>query len=448
MFKVALIHPDYKNKVYETLSVPLGLAWISACLKRVSILVDCYDFAKDPEKISEFRQKNYNILFVQLHSQETLEETLQWLKEIKEDNKQSIIVVGGIAVDLNTEEILSNEFIDVASLGEGEQTTIEICQAIESGCSLMDIRGIAYKDLTGTIIYTEQRAINYEIDQLPLPDREGFGIDYPQWTIITARGCPFKCKFCSMPRVHNQVRFRNIRKVYDEICYLRDIYGMKKFFLADDTFTIDRNRVIELCQHLISDKRKVEWTCVTRADTIDEELLHYMKDAGCIEISCGIESANEDIQKIMGKNLNLHKVKKNLLTIKKMGIKLRCSFIFGIPGESIEHILNSIAFMKEIKPNEIQIYPYVPYSGTEFMDCPSTYNINYGSIEFKAKKNLLDPFVDLNTLSKSDIIGISKICISELKDIGYLWIPGDVPPKKQKLEYVVMTEFSPVQTLC
>ena len=334
MLKVALIHPDYKNKVYETLSVPLGLAWISACLKRISILVDCYDFAKDPQRISEFRQITYDILFVQLHSQETLGETLQGLKKTKEDNKQSIIVVGGIAVDLNTEEILSNEFIDIASLGEGEQTTVEICQAVENGCSLKDIRGIAYKDLTGNIIYTKQRAINYDIDQLPLPDREGFGIDYPQWTIITARGCPFKCKFCSMPRVHSQVRFRNIKKVYDEICYLRDMYGMRKFFLADDTFTIDKNRVIGLCRYLISDERKVEWTCVTRADTIDEELLHYMRDAGCIEISCGIESANEDIQKIMGKNLDLHKVKKNALIIKKIGIKLRCSFIFGIPGES------------------------------------------------------------------------------------------------------------------
>lgn len=448
MLKVALIHPDYKNKVYETLSVPLGLAWISACLKTTSVLVDCYDFAKDPQRISEFGKITYNILFVQLHSQETLNETLQWLQEIKKVHNQTIIVVGGIAVDLNTEMILSHKFIDIASLGEGEQTTIDICQAIRDGDSFNHIKGIAYKNPTGTIVYTEKRPINYNIDQLPMPDRESFGIDYPQWTIVTARGCPFKCKFCSMPRTHNQVRFREVKKVYEEICYLRDNYKMSKFFLADDTFTIHRNRVIELCQYLICDEHKVEWTCVTRADILDEELLYYMKNAGCVEISCGIESANEDIQKIIGKNLNLQKAKENLLFTKKAGIKVRCSFIFGLPGENIDHILNSISFMKEIRPNEIQIYPYVPYSGTEFMDFPSTYNIHSDSIEFKSKKNLMEPFVDLESLSKKDIIDISRQCVESLKNIGYLWIPGDIPPKKQKLDYVVMTEFSPVQALC
>lgn len=444
-----MIHPDFKNKVYETLSVPLGLAWMSAYLKRnSSVIVDCYDFAKNPKQLAEFEEKSYDILFVQLHSQETLKENLKWLEIVKKKRPQTIIVVGGIAVDLNTREILSNDFIDIASLGEGEETTFELCQAIEKKAGIQNVKGIAYKNTYNQVVYTIPRPINDNIDSLPLPDREGFGIDYPQWTIITARGCPFKCRFCSMPQIYNRVRYRKIHKVYEEIYFLYNKYNMRKFYIADDTFTLSRERVIEFCKLLINDKRKVEWTCVTRADRIDEELLQYMKSAGCREISCGIESANTDIQLLIGKNLNIGQIKKNLLIAKKIGIRVRCSFIFGLPGETKNHIRNSIDFMKDLMPNEIQIYPYVPYNGTEFMEDFNRYKINYNSIEFKKKKNLLDPFVETDKLSKSDIIQVSKICIDEMRNLGYVWIPFDAPAKKQRLEYVIMTEFAPIQILC
>lgn len=445
--KVALVHPDYKNKVFETLSVPLGLAWISACLKKNDIEVNCFDLAKDPSLEQYIIDNKYDIVFVQLHSQETLKQNLSWIKYFK-SKSSSLLVVGGIAVDLNPISIILHEFIDIASLGDGEETSVEICKAIQNKGNLNTIRGIIFKDHNGKLIVTGKREEIRDIDSLPFPDREGFGIDYPQWTIITARGCPFHCKFCSMPKVHNTVRFRSMEKVFEEIEELYKKYGVTKYFIADDTFTINRERVISLCEKIKEKGYDIEWTCVTRADTIDDELLKIMKQAGCIEISCGIESANSDIQLLIGKELNLDLAMKNLLIAKSIGIKVRTSFIFGLPNETRDHIRKSIDFIKIVRPNEVQIYPYVPYTGTEFIEQADLYNIDVASIKFKEKKNLFDPYIGTAGLSKSDIIDMSETCINELRKEGYLWIPGDVPAKKQRLEYVVMTEFAPVQILC
>ena len=448
--KIALIHPDYKNKVYETLSAPLGLCWISACLKKSDkFIVDCYDFAKAEELQSLFKSQDYEIICVQLHSQETLDENLLFISQIKYSNPKVLLVVGGIASDLNADYIIKKDYIDIVCLGEGEETVYDICFAIQRNIDFGKIKGIMYKNKISEVVVTEKREINYDLDNLPLPDREAFGLDYPQWSIITARGCPFNCLFCSVPQIcENKVRYRDIKKVYEEICYLHDKYGMRKFFMLDDTFTVNRKRTIELCSLMKQDNRDIQWTCVTRADTVDRDMLQFMKNAGCIQISCGIESANDDIQKIINKNLNINNALHNLKIAKEVGLRVRCSFIFGLPGEEEKHILQSIKFMCDLMPNEVQIYPYVPYKGTGIYENANSYGLNLNSYKFWDKKNLFTPYIETNLLNGDDIKRLSQLCIVELKNRGYLWIPGDIPTKKHALNYVVMTEFAPVQTLC
>ena len=394
-----------------------------------------------------FKPQCYEIIFIQLHSQETLKEVMQWIQLQKRISPQTIIVVGGIAVTLDCSNIIKYDYIDIASIGEGEITIKELCIAINQNRPLHKVHGIAYKN-NGTIIYTKKRPPVEQLDSLPLPDRESFGLDYPQWTILTARGCPYKCKFCSMPQISNNVRYRSIDNVYKEIMHLYDCFKMRKFFIVDDTFTLKKQRVIDLCKKLIGDSRKVEWTCVTRADTLDYEMLSIMKEAGCDTISCGIESANEDIQKIMGKNLKISEIEDVLVYAKKIKIRVRCSFIFGLPGETENHIKNSIDFIKKVKPNEVQIYPYIPYNGTDIMKEPDQYQLKTDSLIIKDKKDLLDPWIETKTLDREKLKEISLCGISELRRMGYLWIPGDIPAIKQKLDYIVMTEFSPIQTLC
>jgi len=448
--KIALIHPDYKNKVYETLSAPLGLCWISACLKKSNdFFVDCYDFAKSNELQLLFKPQDYDIICVQLHSQETLEENLLFISQIRKINPKGLIIVGGIASDLNAEYIIGKDYIDIVCLGEGEETIYDICLAKQKNIDFSNIKGLAYKNEINEVIFSEKREINYDLDILPLPDREAFGLDYPQWSIITARGCPYNCLFCSVPQICEQkVRYRDIKKVYEEICYLHDKYGMRKFFMLDDTFTVNRKRTIDLCNLMVQDNRDIQWTCVTRADTVDREMLQSMKNAGCIQISCGIESANNDIQEIINKKLDINNALHNLKIAKEVGLRVRCSFIFGLPGEEEKHILQSIKFMCELMPNEVQIYPYVPYNGTGIYKNASKYGLNMNSYKFWDKKNLFTPYIETDLLTEHEIKRLSQLCIAELKKRGYLWIPGDISSKKHGLNYVVMTEFAPVQTLC
>jgi radical SAM superfamily enzyme YgiQ (UPF0313 family) len=241
---------------------------------------------------------------------------------------------------------------------------------------------------------------------------------------------------------------RSAFNVYNELCELKEKYNVRKFLFLDDVFSINKSRVKKLMNLIIEGNHDFEWACFTRADLVDKEILDLFKKAGCVEISYGVESANQETLNLLNKSISIYQIKKAIQLTKEIGIRVRCSFIFGLPNETKENVLKTIDFMLETEPHEIQIYPLVPYPGTPIYHNRRKYGIKMLSSDFKAwKKDALNPIAETKYLSREDIIEMVSLCIKRLKEKGYVWIPVDKKPGKYPIEKSVMTVFSPIQSL-
>jgi len=449
-FRIALIHPAYKNIVQETLSIPLGLAWLSAYLIEFDYSVSCYDYAISNDIITKQLCNSNDLIGIQLHSIENLDISLNLAREFKKCNDNIVICVGGLGATFLYKDLANYDFIDFIIVGEGELTIKELADTLSGRItkSFSEIKGLCYKE-NDNFVFTGNRDFVQDLDKFPLPNRNSFEIaKYSQWSIVTTRGCPYHCSFCVIPNLwNNKIRFRSPENIFKEIIQLAEIYKMRKFFILDDVFSVNKNRAKELMNLLLNSNYKFEWACLTRADCIDEELLVLFKQAGCTTISYGVESANQDTLNLLHKNISIEQIKKAVLLTKKVGIRVRCSFIFGFPNENKIHLENNINFILQTLPDEVQIYPLFPYLGTEICNDINPNDL-LNSDYTTWKKDALNPIIQSKELSRTDIINSVKKCVNSLVELDYLWLSTqNKKPGKYKSKKTVMTEFSPIQSL-
>ncbi len=221
------------------------------------------------------------------------------------------------------------------------------------------IKGLAYRK-NGKIVETEKGQLIQNLDSLPNPGKY-FNFNH----ISLSRGCPGNCKFCGSPAFwgKSKVRFHSPKWFVDEIESLVK-KGITNFFVSDDTFTMDKNRVIKVCREIISRKIEITWVAISRVDFIDEEILFYMRKAGCTQISFGVESGSALIRKALGKPIKKEKIVKTFHMTCSYGILPRAYFIYGSPGENEKTIKESIDLILEIKPLSVIFYILVVFPGT------------------------------------------------------------------------------------
>jgi anaerobic magnesium-protoporphyrin IX monomethyl ester cyclase len=448
---IALIHPNYKNNVFEVSSIPLGLAWLSSYLETNGYNVECFDLSVDGHINEDYLRNTFSIVGIQLHSEEHFEDSLECVRYLRRIHPDSVMVVGGIIASLRWNKVVSDPAVDILVLGEGEVPLTDLLKVLLSGepldiKRLLHIKGLAF-NYNGKSIFTGKSEILKDLDQLPLPNRSGFStLKYAQWSIITSRGCPYQCSFCTIPRLYGgQIRFRGINSIYREICTLQENYGMEKFIILDDTFTVNRDRVMNLCKMIIEGGRYFSWSCLTRADKVDNELLKTLSVAGCKQISYGIESINQNTLDRLNKRLSKIHIEQALRMTKDSGIRCRASFIFGLPGEKYGDILRTIDFICSALPEEVQIYPLMPYSQLPILSDEDILQLKWLDNNPKYKKSAFDPLLTTKNISKDEIRELLMICIERLRGKGYYWVPGDIDRGKYGLDKVVMTEFCPAQ---
>ena len=226
--------------------------------------------------------------------------------------KDITVIMGNVHATLMPQDfIFTNSPIDYVVIGEGELTASELIKNLESGKDLNGVKGLAYlKD--SKYFQTEKRAVIDDLSILPRPCYEKINMDFyltPTKYIIrylylsavdiyTGRGCPYKCEFCAANTIWNQntgkcVRHRPIDNVIDEIEYLKNTYDIDAFYILDDTFTFQKERVHEFCAKLKSKELDLIWGAETRVNLIDEKMVRAMKDAGCIQLDFGVESGSQ-----------------------------------------------------------------------------------------------------------------------------------------------------------
>ena len=282
-----------------------------------------------------------------------------------------IIVMGGGHATFCYEDILTETSpVDIVVRGEAETTLLELVAAATSKESWQSIPGLAFRHEHNIVVTPHRKSID-NLDSLPLPARYldiSIGVDQELQSefIVTTRGCPSTCFFCSSPDFWGKrVRFRSPNAIVEEIRFIRDKYGLIYFSIRDDTFTADRKRVLEFCTLLQEQEVNILWNCQSRVTAIDEELVIQMKRAGCECIQLGVESGSPRILKQLGKNILPQQIENACSLISAIGINLSIYLISDVPGETSDDITKTIDLVRHIHPDDGYVSPLAYYPGTQ-----------------------------------------------------------------------------------
>jgi len=365
---------------FESPILPLGLASIAAYLKDKDINVNISVIDAWAEKIGfeelerEVFKTKADIVGIQMLSPR-YDEAKRTCEVCRKALPNSLIIAGGPHPSAIPEETLKDiPQLDMCCIGEGEITMFELVKTVENNTSFSDVDGLAYRE-GGEIVLTKPREFVKNLDELPFPARELFplekykpqpplGRNRPYFSLITSRGCPYQCAFCSKATFKNSYRTRSPRKVCDEIEHLITKYNAKEIQFYDDDFTLDMKRAEEICDEILRRNLKFRWSCSTRVDQVNEQLLRKMKMAGCWNVMYGVESGSQKILDSISKGFTIQQIISAFEITKKIGLTTLCSFIYGLPGETKETLQESFELAKKIKPNFFAGGPLKVYPGS------------------------------------------------------------------------------------
>lgn len=290
-------------------------------------------------------------------------------KCVKRVDKNITVVLGGVHPTVLAEQTIKEPEVDLVVKGEAEKTFVKVIEGIEK----KDLSSIGKLYNSKKYIIDSNSPVQ-DIDMLEFPSRElllnlkdfppsAFGI------LISSRGCPFNCIFCSSHKMWGRkVRFRTASNIVEEIVAVKESFGTEDFQFEDDTFTLREDLVIEFCNCLREKGIKISWSCPTRVDFITRQIVRKMRSAGCSTISLGIESGSEETLKKIRKGITINQVRSAVKIIKDEGCRIMGYFVFGFPWETEEHFKMTLEFIEELDLDIVQHNFAVPLPGLNYMN--------------------------------------------------------------------------------
>ncbi|MFC2001736.1 B12-binding domain-containing radical SAM protein [Chloroflexota bacterium] len=432
--KVLLTRPAYSpvyglitsKTRYKEVSPPIGLLYVAACLERDGHQVEVIDGEVDdltPEELFENIKASRPDIVGAGATTVDFDDSNLILRMVKERLDITTLLGGPHATVLPDQVLRENPHIDYVIRGEGEISTSEFLKILEQKDDLSQVEGLSYRE-DGNIIHNADRPFMPElngnivparhlVDQskylLPLP---GKGMR-PMTAIQAMRGCPFGCIYCYRMFGH-KVRFRDPAQVIDEIEDCVNNYGVEYVTFVDDTFMINAKRVIEFCEEITKRILRFSWRCYTRADTIQEDLLKMVKEAGCRQISIGVESGNQDILDKSGKGTTLEQYARAYELLGKIGFEKRGSFILGLPYENANTLRDTVDFAKKLKLDRAFFNICTPYPATKlFQMAEKGEGLHLITNSWKEFKRWGNAVIELDGLSRDDLMEWQKIAMME-----------------------------------
>ena len=399
MKDILLINPQINNPGPNYFGPPYGLASIAAFLEKNGKEVQCLDLERETfegmlEKIEQTIKSNH-IKFVGISCQSSNRGAVYSLiSKIKNIDEKIIVIIGGPFATDKYHLILENFPVDFVVLDEGEISFDNLVDCITKGSDPSKVNGIAYVT-DGNIIKTPDQEKIADMDRLPYPAFHLFNVerglgkkeDYiiselkkrklyylpGKWhatipdclMLLSSIGCIYSCSFCPMSGVTKcKYKEHTAKHFVDMVGFFSKKYNTKNFLFGDNFFTRHPERNKEMCEELIKRGFDIYWKCMTRTDFVDDELVQTMRKSGCIEISFGVESCSETVQKAIGKNLPLDSVSKAIKSCEKYGIRSILMLMVGNLGETKKTIYETLSRVKDLEPDEVLIQTTKIYPGT------------------------------------------------------------------------------------
>ena len=368
------------------LAPPIILAYVAAILEKSGhkvILIDAHVLRLTKEKtLRMLRDFSPDVIGFRADTY-WFHRVVEWASYFKK-NLDAKIIVGGINITLYPTESLSYSCFDYGIAGEANESLPKLISAIENGEYAGDIQGVVYRN-KDIVVLNPPSEKSLSFDGYPFPARHllpnhlyySFTSQLKNFTImLTSTGCPFKCSFCAIAGL--PYRERSPRNVADEIeeCYKR--YNVHEIDFFDATFFINKERAVAICEEILKRSIKIEWSCRSRVDVVDADILKIASAAGCRKIYYGIESVSQEVLKNIKKEVERGKIIEALSLTRKYGISALGFFMVGNPGDSKESILSSMAFAKRLNLDFIQVCRTIAKPNTELND----YSIKRNGIDY------------------------------------------------------------------
>ncbi|KPK42631.1 MAG: hypothetical protein AMJ78_01795 [Omnitrophica WOR_2 bacterium SM23_29] len=425
--KVLLIQPPFT--IFKTEAKvchpPLGLAYLAAVLKKDHdvLILDTLAEGYSEESVVDREVKRYGLSFenIKKRIESFLPDVVgvsclfsaqtQNVKKIcklaKEIDKKAITVIGGAHPSTLPEEMLEDSNVDFVVIGEGEEKIRKLLEYIENkkDMQLEDMDGIGFR-YNGSIKINGRNIYSTNLDTFPFPYWDAFPLERyffigaphggltkkaPFLPVITSRGCPFECIFCS---VHNlwgrDYRKRSTENVLMELDYLVDRFGVKEILFEDDNLTLDKERAKEIFNGMINKKLEVNWSVPNgiAVQTLDEEMLELMKASGCHHISIGVESGDEYVLKnIIKKPIDLRIVKSVINKAKILGLETTVFFVVGLPGETKRQLKNTFLLAEDLGADNVNFFFATPLPGTRLLKVCKEKELIKGDLDFTRLKS-------------------------------------------------------------
>lgn len=385
--KIFLVNPPLtrqeaagKMRRIINLLPPLGIGYMAAVLEREGFqvkIIDCPPLNLTHSDLQAILKSEEPKLIGFTVTVLSLKSAIMAAQTAKETLPQSLIVVGGPFPTALPEETMRGGPFDVAVLGEGEYSFLELAQHVQDASrDFSGISGLMYRK-DDELIFTGKRAYIADLDSLPFSALHLFPplsvyhpmpgnvkrIPYVQ--MITSRGCPYQCTFCDRKVFGQLFRARSPRNVVDEIEILMNQFRVKEVKFNDDTFNVDPKRVMDICEEILMRNIRIPWTCRVRVNNLSRDLLKIMKRAGCWQIGFGIENVDPKILKEIKKSISPEEGRRTVQLAKECGINVKVSFMLGLPGETKETIKKTIAFAKTLPADIVNFHIFIPFPGSE-----------------------------------------------------------------------------------
>lgn len=397
MIKVALVYPPYQTAftTYEPgikavksnygIIPCLSLLYVAGILKDSGYDARFYDVEamglthkKIRDLISEFKPDYYCFTLTTY----LFHQTVDWIKILK-SFRDVPVIVGGVHMGIYPRETFTVKEIDYGVIGEAEETLPELMKALREGTDLAEVKGIVFRNGEDVTVTAPREALK-DVDSAPFPARDLISNEnYYTFiskrrnftSIISSRGCPFKCIYCEQGRLI--YRPRSAENVLEEMIECCRRYNIREFDFFDSAFTIQKERVSRICELIRKEKLDIYWSIRSRIDSVDEKMLSELAASGCRRIYYGIESGDPDILRILKKDTDLDKIRNIVKLTKEKGIDVFGYFLIGCPAETSATIEKTISFAKELDLEYAQFSNTTPMPHTELYDMLLEENSNY-----------------------------------------------------------------------